>query len=328
MNSGKACLETAEYRAAVETEEQLDACLESKRVQLVWIDSASFSPQKYGDIVKKAHSAGVSCGLRTPYIWRREAEAFFDAVQTELAQAGFDAWLFRNAEGALYFREHGLTEQANFVTDHSMYVWNREAEQVLLEMLGTKAVPEAETDRRGIDRNREIVKHTSVPSGITLPLELNLRELSSLCKSLQTPAELIVYGRAPMMVSAQCLRKTTGECRKNLQGKGAGRAGENVGLQSGYGIKTVQDTGEILYLKDRTGAEMPVRNYCRFCYNIIYNSVPTVIFDLEKEIRQISPHSVRYEFSTESGPETFAVLEGRVPKGNGAFTRGHLHRGV
>ncbi len=302
MNSGKACLETAEYRAAVETEEQLDACLESKRVQLVWIDSASFSPQKYGDIVKKAHSAGVSCGLRTPYIWRREAEAFFDAVQTELAQAGFDAWLFRNAEGALYFREHGLTEQANFVTDHSMYVWNREAEQVLLEMLG--------------------------PAGITLPLELNARELSSLCKSLQTPAELIVYGRAPMMVSAQCLRKTTGKCRKNLQGKGAGRAGENVGLQSGYGIKTVQDTGEILYLKDRTGAEMPVRNYCRFCYNIIYNSVPTVIFDLEKEIRQISPHSVRYEFSTESGPETFAVLEGRVPKGNGAFTRGHLHRGV
>ena len=302
MNSGKACLETAEYRAAVETEEQLNACLESKRVQLVWIDSASFSPQKYGDIVKKAHSAGVSCGLRTPYIWRREAEAFFDAVQTELAQAGFDAWLFRNAEGALYFREHGLTEQANFVTDHSMYVWNREAEQVLLEMLG--------------------------PAGITLPLELNARELSSLCKSLQTPAELIVYGRAPMMVSAQCLRKTTGKCRKNLQGKGAGRAGENVGLQSGYGIKTVQDTGEILYLKDRTGAEMPVRNYCRFCYNIIYNSVPTVIFDLEKEIRQISPHSVRYEFSTESGPETFAVLEGRVPKGNGAFTRGHLHRGV
>ena len=302
MNSGKACLETAEYRAAVETEEQLDACLESKRVQLVWIDSASFSPQKYGDIVKKAHSAGVSCGLRTPYIWRREAEAFFDAVQTELAQAGFDAWLFRNAEGALYFREHGLTEQANFVTDHSMYVWNREAEQVLLEMLG--------------------------PAGITLPLELNARELSSLCKSLQTPAELIVYGRAPMMVSAQCLRKTTGKCRKNLQGKGAGRAGENVGLQSGYGIKTVQDTGEILYLKDRTGAEMPVRNYCRFCYNIIYNSVPTVIFDLEKEIRQISPHSVRYEFSTESGPETFAVLEGKVPKGNGAFTRGHLHRGV
>ena len=302
MNSGKACLETAEYRAAVETEEQLDACLESKRVQLVWIDSASFSPQKYGDIVKKAHSAGVSCGLRTPYIWRREAEAFFDAAQTELAQAGFDAWLFRNAEGALYFREHGLTEQANFVTDHSMYVWNREAEQVLLEMLG--------------------------PAGITLPLELNARELSSLCKSLQTPAELIVYGRAPMMVSAQCLRKTTGKCRKNLQGKGAGRAGENVGLQSGYGIKTVQDTGEILYLKDRTGAEMPVRNYCRFCYNIIYNSVPTVIFDLEKEIRQISPYSVRYEFSTESGPETFAVLEGRVPKGNGAFTRGHLHRGV
>ncbi|MBQ8933487.1 MAG: U32 family peptidase [Lachnospiraceae bacterium] len=279
MNLRKACLETAEYRAAVETEEQLDACLESKRVQLVWIDSASFSPQKYGDIVKKAHSAGVSCGLRTPYIWRREAEVFFDAVQTELKQAGFDAWLFRNAEGALYFREHGLTEQTNFVTDHSMYVWNREAEQVLLEMLG--------------------------PAGITLPLELNVRELSSLCKSLQTPAELIVYGRAPMMVSAQCLRKTTGECRKRMP-----------------------DNGEILYLKDRTGAEMPVRNYCRFCYNIIYNSVPTVIFDLEKEIRQISPHSVRYEFSTESGPETFAVLEGRVPKGNSAFTRGHLHRGV
>jgi putative protease len=224
-----------------------------------------------------------------------------------LKQAGFDAWLFRNTEGALYFFEHGLTKETPFVTDHSLYVWNREAEKILLEMLGT------------------------APVGLTLPLELSGKELEQLAAQLRTPApgsqlspgsqaadagsqhspgpqpqlELVVYGRAPMMVSAQCLKKTSGGCRKGEE--------------------------ELLFLRDRTGARMPVRNYCRFCYNIIYNAVPTVLYDLDRELGRISPQAYRYEFSTESAAETFAVLEGRAPDRAGAsagFTRGHLHRGV
>lgn len=300
-------LSEARVRAAVETNEQLEACLGSGKTQLIWLDSAEFSPGEYAACVEKVHAAGMLCGLRTPYIWRREAEQFFDASLEMLKQAGFDAWLFRNTEGALYFVEHGLTEKTPFVTDHSLYVWNREAEKILLEMLGT------------------------APAGLTLPLELSGKELEQLAAQLRTPApgsqhssgpqaadagsqllpgpqpqpELVVYGRAPMMVSAQCLKKTSGGCRKGEE--------------------------ELLFLRDRTGARMPVRNYCRFCYNIIYNAVPTVLYDLDRELGRISPQAYRYEFSTESAAETFAVLEGHVPDRAGAsagFTRGHLHRGV
>ena len=314
-------LTEARVRAAVETNEQLEACLRSGKIQLIWLDSAGFQPGEYAACVEKVHAAGMLCGLRTPYIWRREAEQFFDESPEMLKQAGFDAWLFRNMEGALYFLEHGLTKETPFVTDHSLYVWTKEAEKILLEMLGT------------------------APAGLTLPLELSGKELEHLTAELRTSAagsqpaaepqtatagsqllnesrpqlELVVYGRAPMMVSAQCLKKTSGGCRKGEE--------------------------ELLFLRDRTGARMPVRNYCRFCYNIIYNAVPTVLYDLDRELGRISPQAYRYEFSTESAAETFAVLEGLMPgkpaetkkPGNrvqekagasSGFTRGHLHRGV
>ena len=43
----------------------------------------------------------------------------------------------------------------------------------------------------------------------TLPYELNASELKSVCGK---GSELIVYGRAPLMVSKQCVRKTYGKC--------------------------------------------------------------------------------------------------------------------
>ena len=34
----------------------------------------------------------------------------------------------------------------------------------------------------------------------------------------------------------------------------------------------------MLYITDRLGNKFPVKNYCKYCYNIIYNSAPIVLW--------------------------------------------------
>ena len=101
----------------------------------------------------------------------------------------------------LYFAEHGLTEDTAFATDSSMYVFNSEAA--------------AELSAYTPDNIRK--NHVS----FTLPSELNGRELESLSKTVRAKfqvnenapgLELVVYGRVPMMVSAQCINKTVHGC--------------------------------------------------------------------------------------------------------------------
>ncbi|SHJ21375.1 U32 family peptidase [Hespellia stercorisuis] len=143
----------------------------------------------------------------------------------------------------------------------------------------------------------------------TAPVELNFQEL----KTLETAAEeLIVYGYLPMMVSAGCVKRTTTGCDR----------------QSG-----------ILTIKDRYQKNFSVKNYCEFCYNIIYNLAPLALLDQMQEIRVLGPRSVRLNFTLESSGETENVLmafaqalaaekESRTELGQKEFTRGHFKRGI
>jgi len=80
-------------------------------------------------------------------------------------------------------------------------------------------------------------------------------------------------------------------------------------------------------LKDRKDAEMPVKNCCRFCYNLIYNAVPTMLYDMPEVTERIKPDAIRYDFTTENAGEVTDILKG-IPLKAGSFTRGHLKRGV
>ena len=278
-----------------ENEEQFRASLESGRADLIYVDAAYTDPSDYRRLAEDAHDAGKLIGLRLPHIWRTEADTYFSEHLKELQAAGFDRWLFRNMESVLWFDQHGLLEGTLYVTDHSMYVTNSDAVREMLSLL-----PDGGEDLEQM----------------TCPLELNAAELKEFAKKASIGFELTVYGRAPMMVSAQCLQKTTRGCR--LQ---AGRKRD----------QKVQDpcsaSETVLWLKDRKGALMPVKNSCRFCYNTIYNAVPTVLYDRIEEIRSISPASLRYEFTTESAEEIKMILNGEMPS-SGAFTRGHFKKSV
>lgn len=134
----------------------------------------------------------------------------------------------------------------------------------------------------------------------TCPLELNNRELTEISdkNSIQ-----IIYGRYPMMVTAGCLHKTLDCCRHRE---------------------------ELWYLKDRYHKRFPVKNFCKDCYNIIYNSQPVYLLDRIEELQKTGAGAYRIMFTTESRDEVNQVLVQWTEheKAQTDFTRGHWKRGV
>lgn len=100
-----------------------------------------------------------------------------------------------------------------------------------------------------------------------------------------------IYGRLPLMISAQCLAKTTRGCDK----------------KSG-----------IYQLRDRKGTEFCVKCQCRFCYNIIYNSVPVSLFPELEAAERLGAGGWRLSFTLEGKEETRRVLREFLGAGSGA----------
>ena len=141
----------------------------------------------------------------------------------------------------------------------------------------------------------------------TLPLELNDRELKERgCGA----SELIAYGYLPLMITAGCLHKTVEGCDR--------KEGKRM-------------------LTDRYKKEFPAVNYCRYCYNVIYNSEPLSLLNSGNEIKRLAPAVLRLCFTWEDRKETRRVLERYIrvfckgeksDKTEESYTKGHLKRGV
>ena len=114
------------------------------------------------------------------------------------------------------------------------------------------------------------------PDTVCLPYELNLREKKQLMK--QTPDvlyEQVVYGRIPMMVTANCVLKTAGRCQDGI-------------------TKTVT-------LTDRYRHDFPVETVCSHCYNVIWNCLPV---SLHKSLQEYEGCLKRLQFTTETAAQT------------------------
>lgn len=155
----------------------------------------------------------------------------------------------------------------------------------------------------------ELLKELGL-TGATLPAELNKRELAARMEGSPLPAELILYGYQTSMISAQCVHRTTTGCD--------GRPG-------------------LLYLKDRKGKQFAVRNCCRYCLNVIYNSEPLYLADCRSEWNGLDLEAVRLQFTIENEKGMRRILDTCLPaltEGRAAdnplqeFTRGHFKRGV
>jgi putative protease len=262
---------------SLEKPDCFDSMVHSFSVSRLYIDAAHFEPERWSQYVTACHKKGKECFLTMPHVFRTEAQLFFDRHQNYLKEAGFDGFLIRSMEEPGYLKKTGV--KGNLVFDFGMYGMNNQAQKML----------------------KDLGAHE-----ITWPVELNSREL----EKLEIPGELLIYGRLPMMVTAQCIHQGVERCDK---------------------------TPVELNLKDRMGKEFPVRNHCAFCYNSIYNSAPLSLLGLSETVNTLSPASLRLQFTIESPRETENILKafsdeflsGKKAETNlPEFTRGHFKRGI
>ena len=289
---------------SVETPEQLletASCISEKRVAAdrIYINCELLSlfenPERQNAVYEAVHNLkrnGTEAPeiiAALPHVFRQTEESYMEQVLAQILGLPFDGVLIRSLDEFEFLREHGFDKK--MILDHNLYVFNKYTKRFWNE---------------------------SGVSEFTAPLELNQKELR--CLGIED-CELEIYGHAPVMVSAQCLFRTTGRCRKDC------------GLS---------------FLTDRYENRFPVRAYCLSCYNVIYNDLPLSLMDEAHTVRQMLPESVRIRFSVESPEQVRQVLETaddtfgrgradhreRTDDSGGAvfhnkkYTHGHFRKGV
>lgn len=245
----------------------------------IYIDSDLYLRQH--DKVMECMDAhiGIEYFLALPYVLRARDDDYLCAlrelVKNDTAIKGF---LLRSWEGISYASTFGKGYE--FVPDAGLYTFNKETLRFW----------------------------TGYCSEYTLPYELNGKEagkLTALAGAIGMRTAMIVYGRIPMMITANCLRKTTERCVPERN----------------------QEISFDMHLHDRYGTDFPVEINCRHCYNIIYNSVPYSLHLQSDQVQKIGVQTRRYDFTMESAAECRQILTGRTFPFD-AYTTGHLKRGV
>lgn len=215
--------------------------------------------------------------ISLPYCFRHKDCEKIEKIVAYARKHGYNGFLVRNIEEVAYLKN--IDYQGEIIGDASVYVWN----QVAYEFWSSQL------------------------NGLTCPYELNYHEYSDMLKGHFE--EKPVYGRIPMMISANCLQKTTNLCK-------------------------FTDKQRVISLQDRYQKEFPVYTNCHYCYNVIYNSVP---LSLHKELDRMKGDVVkRLTFTVESKRETYDILcffeklitdkAAKLPYKD--YTTGHENRGV
>ena len=136
-----------------------------------------------------------------------------------------------------------------------------------------------------------------------LSFELTLPQIRDISKAV--PAEVLIYGRLPLMLMENCVIKNrTGTC-------------------------TCQ-TGTVR-LVDRVGEEFPIVKDPGTCRNVLLNGKKLYLLDKKDAFRGMGLWALRLQFTTENPGEIDKVLmdyQGRAVFDAGSYTRGLYSRGV
>lgn len=271
---------------SVQTLEQLEEAYSCGYADVIYVDDLPGT----GDLLLriprlKEERPGCRIYLAMPYIFRAKAAGDWEGFYEKLVSV-YDGVLIRNLESYRWLKQHGYAKEIR--SDHNLYVFNRYGKTFMREL--------------GISR-------------FTAPLELNARELGRLDIR---GAVLSVYGYQPVMITANCIWKTTDQCLKTELSGGR------------------QDS-QYLCISDRYKKRFAVRRCCRYCYNVIYNSAPLFLADQAEEIRRLAPGEIRLDFTAETREEVRGVAKlyadafirrKALTPPEREYTRGHFKRGV
>lgn len=250
---------------SVSTKEQFEVVLRTEQVARVDLEAECFTGEEMSEYLKHLRKNGKQGYICLPRMFRMDMESQLLSV-LELSADGYVA---RTLDELAFIKEHA--PETACVCDYSIYAYNNEA-VITYQKLG-------------------ICRH------LTLPVELNQTELSQLLAIADQQWEWIVYGKQPVMITAQCTVKNTGCCKK----------------ESG-----------LLELQNSHGDEYYVHRICKYCYNVIYQKQPTCLIPFMTEWNT-SVAVFRIMLTTETADETEQILQ-LHPKETGYY--GHYKKGI
>ena len=268
------------YIGFAETEEQYKELLQCEFVSRLVIP--------YGWLLKnveklknECEKAGKSVYFSLPAICRNDS---FDTVREALEAAcdlNFGEGVYTNQVDSVAFVKRNFPD-LKCIGDINLYGTNNEAVEWLKERIDGYTV--------SVELNKDELRHMNLKDG-----------------------EMILYGRTPLMHSANCIFLTKNECRKNADSK-------------------------LDYIKDRKNAKIPYRGHCeeKVCYNTVYNSVVTSLHKHKNIMNALPCTRYQLRFTTENREETAAVLEiyrqyaenKTIGEVDFEYTNGHFLRGV
>lgn len=270
------------YSVLVTTIEQLNVCIaEVEYIDRIYIESDLVFGSAYKsvkDIINnlKSDNKQLKVYIALPFIIRLRDSVYLTNLKKYLQDNPIDGCLVRNIEELGLFTSGFFSDMKyELATDAGMYCF----------------------------QSMSVNQYSKYAGTISMPYELNGAEKKHLMNKFKNITfEQVVYGRIPMMITANCLAKTSKTCNKTV---------------------------ESMVLIDRYHHEFPVQNVCNHCYNIIWNCIP---MSLHARLDDYKNCIKRIQFTTESAQQTEAVLAYFV-KGIGDFpikeyTTGHEKRGV
>ncbi len=274
-----------EWAVSLQTLEQLCEIESWKDIRRIYIEGDLFLQDRERVLEICGRLAQHrSLWITLPYIFREQEVPYTEQLQEIMSQSGcFEGFLVRSLDEIGFLklsREKGASGTGvKYRADAGLYTWNREA---LCELSGL-----------GI-------------GAFCMPYELKGSEQRELLRACGGRTgfcfEKIVYSRIPMMITANCVLRTTDKCRKGSL--------------------------ETLALTDRYRKKFPVFRNCLHCMNIIYNSVP---LSLHQEHGKWKGLSKRLDFTLETPEEMRSILKAFL-KGESfpfqEYTTGHEKRGV
>jgi collagenase and related proteases len=274
---------STEVRVLIEDAEQLPAVLKADFVDTVYLDCMLYTREnlicKLSEDIDRVHASGKKAFYVFPFIFRQQTSLFYEKIMPELKKLPLDGIMVRSLDEIAFVKEWG-NGNWQMVSDSNLYTYSNEAAEYFY--------------RLGMIQD-------------TIPVELNRKEI---LRRENSRSEMIIYGRLPLMITAQCIHKNTLGCMHQPK---------------------------VLNLKDRYSVHFPVKNFCSECYNVIYNSLPVCLFKEDVTVKKIAPAAVRLSFTTETEEETEQILTiyGDIYKNGGILgqmpmecTNGHFKRGV
>jgi putative protease len=253
--------ETPSFTVSVTTAAQLSPALLATRPARVYVPLELLAP-----LAALPQADTEWCAI-LPRVWRDRDEAQLQQWLDHAKALGVTGALLGNIGHLPLVRESGL----HLYGDYGLNVFNGRS----LDYLRGKGL-----------------------SSACLSFELRFAQMRDLPKVL--PAEAIVYGRLPLMITENCLIENSGGCRCDRPNFLQDRTGAAFPLLPSYGHRTEIQNSKRLWLADRP------------------------------EWRQLGLAFARLRFTTESPEECVRVVNGyqecRAP--DGEFTRGLYERGV